>query len=301
MYDTIVIGAGPSGLTAALNLKRSGKTVLILEKESLGGQIAISPKVENIPGTVSISGADFIDKLFDQVTNLGAEFEIDEVKSLKKENNIFTVTCEYNSYEAKSVIIACGVKHRTMGLPNEENLVGKGISYCAVCDGAFYKDQDVCLIGDANTALQYALVLSSYCHKLYLNTLFDKFFGDNILVERVKQKENIIIEHNLSLTKINGENSLESLEFENTKTKEHKTFNVSGCFIAIGQIPDNEKFKEYVDLEKGFILVNEDMETKTKGLYAVGDCRKKKIRQLVTAFNDASIAAYFAAQYIESL
>ncbi len=301
MYDAIVIGAGPSGLTAALNLKRSGKTVLILEKESLGGQIAISPKVENIPGTVSISGADFIDKLFDQVTNLGAEFEIDEVKSLNKENNIFTVTCEYNTYEAKSVIIACGVKHRTMGLPNEENLVGKGISYCAVCDGAFYKDQDVCLIGDANTALQYALVLSSYCHKLYLNTLFDKFFGDNILVERVKQKENIIIEHNLSLKKINGENSLESLEFENTKTKEIKTFNVTGCFIAIGQIPDNEKFKDFVDLEKGFILVNEDMETKTKGLYAIGDCRKKKIRQLVTAFNDASIAAYFAAQYIESL
>lgn len=301
MYDTIIIGSGPSGLTAALNLRRNDKKVLILEKETIGGQIATSPRVENIPGTVSISGIDFIDKLFDQVTNLGAEFELDEAKKIEKVNNYFKVICNYKTYETKSIVIASGVTHRLMGIPNEEKLVGKGISYCAVCDGAFYKDKDVCLIGDANTALQYAIALSSTCNKIYLNTLFDKFFGDKILIDRVLSKPNIIIEHNLSLTEIIGDNYLEKLVFKNTKTNETKEFKVDGCFIAIGQEPHNEIFKDYVDLERGFIIVDENMKTKTDGIYAVGDCRKKKIRQLVTAFNDASIASFNVVQYLDSL
>ena len=185
MLDTIIIGAGPSGLSCALNLRRDNKEVLLIEKEGIGGQIAKSPKVENIPGTKSISGLEFVDNLTAQVMDLGANFEFDEVISITKENNIFKVNTKYNSFESKTVIIATGAKHRKMNLPNEDELIGKGISYCAVCDGAFYKDQDVVLIGDANTALQYSLVLSSYCKHVYLNTLFDKFFGDKILVSRV--------------------------------------------------------------------------------------------------------------------
>ncbi|MDD6468329.1 MAG: FAD-dependent oxidoreductase [Bacilli bacterium] len=300
MLDTIIIGAGPSGLSCALNLRRDNKEVLLIEKEGIGGQIAKSPKVENIPGTKSISGLEFVDNLTAQVMDLGANFEFDEVISIAKENNIFKVNTKYNSFESKTVIIATGAKHRKMNLPNEDELIGKGISYCAVCDGAFYKDQDVVLIGDANTALQYALVLSSYCKHVYLNTLFDKFFGDKILVSRVLEKNNIIVEHNLNLIKINGKNELESLIFENTQTKEIKEFKTKGCFIAIGQIPQNEIFKELVDLNKGFIITNEKMETKTSGLYAIGDCKDKLLRQLTTSFNDGSIAAYFASHYIDT-
>ncbi len=300
MFDTIIIGGGPSGLSAALNLRRDNKTVLIIEKEGIGGQIAKSPKVENIPGTKSISGLEFVDNLTSQVMDLGAEFEFDEVLEVKKINTYFEVKTTYNSFQSKTIIIATGAKHRKMNLPHEDELIGKGISYCAVCDGAFYKDQDVVLIGDANTALQYALVLASYCKHVYLNTLFDKFFGDKILIDRVLTKENIIVEHNLNLIKINGTNELESLVFENTKTKEIKEFKTNGCFIAIGQIPQNEIFKDLVDLNKGFIVTNEKMETKTEGVYAIGDCRDKLLRQLTTSFNDGSIASYFVSHYIDT-
>lgn len=186
-----------------------------------------------------------------------------------------------------------------MNLPNEEKLIGKGISYCAVCDGAFYKDQDVVLIGDANTALQYALVLSNYCKHVYLNTLFDIFFADKILVDRISEKENIIIKHNLNLIQINGIEKLESLIFEDTKTKEKVTYTVPGCFIAIGQIPSNQLFEKLVDLKNGYIVTNDKMETKTEGLFAIGDCRDKLLRQLATSFNDGSVAAYFASHYLE--
>lgn len=301
VYDAIVVGGGPTGLTAALNLLRDEHKVLVLEKEGFGGQIAISPRVENIPGTNAISGMEFIEHLMEQITSMGCDFDIGNVVKIEKnDKGNFVLTTEFGTKEARGVVLAVGVKHKSMGLENEDRLVGKGISYCAVCDGAFYKDKDVVLIGDANTACQYALALSTYCNKVYLNTLFDKFFCDKLFIKKIEQRENIIVEHNLNLVKINGEEKLQSLEFENTKTHEHKVFNVDGCFIAIGQKPENDNFKNLVDLTKeGFIIVDENMQTKTPGLYAAGDCRNKKIRQLTTSFGDASIAAFYLSQYLQ--
>ncbi|MEG2159549.1 MAG: FAD-dependent oxidoreductase, partial [Clostridia bacterium] len=179
MFDVIIIGAGPAGLTSALYCLRSGKSTLILEKETIGGQISLSPRVENFPSIKAISGSEFSDRLFEQVTQLGAEFELDRVTNLVKDKDVFEVTTEYSKYEAKSVIIATGVQHRHIGVEGEDELVGKGVSYCAVCDGAFYKGEEVALIGDANSALQYALLLSNYCNRVTVCTLFDSFFATN--------------------------------------------------------------------------------------------------------------------------
>lgn len=298
MKDVIIIGGGPSGLAAALNLRRSGRSVLVLEKDTFGGQIAVSPRVENLPSIKEISGADFASQFFDQVVELGAEFELEEVLEVKKDGKIFVVKTNYNTYKARSIIIASGVKHRTFGLPNEKKLVGKGISYCAVCDGAFFKDEDVCLIGDANSALQYALLLANECKHVYLYTLFDKFFADKILVDRIKERKNVIIKHCLSLKEIVGDEKLEKLIFTDTKTKKDEELVVKGVFIAIGQVPHNDIFKNLVDLNKGFIVVNNKMETKTPGVFAVGDCTDKKMRQVVTAVNDGSIAAFNVNNYL---
>ena len=298
MYDIVIIGGGPSGLTAALYALRGNKSVLILEKESFGGQIANSPKVENYPTIKEISGLDLTDKMVSQVLDLGAEFELENVENIQKNNGIFEISTNYNKYEAKSVIIANGVKHRTLGLTNEENLIGKGVYYCAVCDGPLYKGKEVYLIGDANTALQYALLLSSYCTKVHMFTLFDHFFGDKILQERVKQKENIIVMNNMSLVEYKGNEKLEGLVFENTQTHEKSEFITDNVFVSIGQKPDNEKFGNLVDLEDGFIKTDVDMKTKTDGLFACGDTRKKAVKQVVTACNDGAIAAMSAIKYL---
>jgi len=293
MFDTIIIGAGPSGMSAALNLLRGGKKVLILEKETFGGQIATSPRLENYPSIKEISGVDFANNLFEQIISLGVEFELETVTKLEKVNELFKVTTNYNNYESKTVIIATGATHRKMDLPKEEELTGHGVSYCATCDGAFYKDQDVVLIGDANTALQYALLLSTYCKSVKICTLFDKWFADNYLVKQLDTKKNISYQHNLSLVSFNGEKELESLTFKDTKTNEEIVIKCNGVFIAIGQIPNNEIFSELVTLDKGYIVTNEELETKTLGLYAIGDGRKKEVRQVATAISDGSIAAYY--------
>lgn len=300
MLDLIIIGAGTAGMTSALYALRSGKSVLLLEKENVGGQIAYSPRVENFPSIKQISGSEFSNNLFEQVIDLGAEFELEEVTAIKKENNIFTVTTEYNQYQAKAVVIATGAKHRHINIAGEDELAGNGVSYCAVCDGAFYKDEEVALIGDGNTALQYSILLSNYCKKVYVCTLFDKFFGDYSLVQTLKKKENVEIIHNISLTEFIGKEKLEGLKFEHMITKEPFILNVPAVFIAIGQVPDNSLFKEFVDLDKeGYVIVDENLETKTKGLFAAGDCRVKKIRQLTTAVNDGATTAINAVSYID--
>lgn len=298
MVDIIVVGGGPSGMSAALYALRSNKSVLILEKENFGGQIANSPRVENYPSVKEISGLDLSDHMFEQIMDLGAQFELEDVLGIEKVDDKFVVTTNYRTYESKAVIIANGVKHRMMNLPNEEKLVGKGVSFCAVCDGPMYKGKDVYLIGDANTALQYALLLANYCTKVHMFTLFDRFFGDQILVDRLLNKENIIVKHNMNLIQYVGEDKLEGLVFEDTKTKEKLECNTDNVFIAIGQIPNNEKFSNLVELEKGYIITDESMATKTPGVYACGDTRKKEIRQVVTACNDGAIAALSAVKYI---
>ena len=299
-YDVIIIGGGAAGMTAALYSLRSGKSVLLLEKETIGGQISKSPRVENFPTIKEISGEELSSKLFDQIMDLGCEFELDTVTKLEKIDNTFKVFGEYGNYEAKSVIIATGLEHRKINIENEDELIGKGVSYCAVCDGAFYKDEDVCLVGDGNTALQYSILLSNYCKKVYVCTLFDKFFGDEVLVKKLKERDNVEIIQNVSLTKFIANDELEGLVFKNTKDDSLLELQVKGCFIAIGQIPNNEIFSNLVELDKnGYILVNEDLETKTKGLFVAGDCRQKKVRQLTTAVSDGAMASVGAVSYID--
>ena len=300
MLDLIIIGAGTAGMTSALYALRSGKRVLLLEKENVGGQIAYSPRVENFPSIKQISGSEFSNNLFEQVIDLGAEFELESVTKVTKEDNIFTVTTEYNEYKSKAVVIATGAKHRHINIEGEDQLSGNGVSYCAVCDGAFYKGEEVALIGDGNTALQYSILLSNYCKKVYVCTLFDKFFGDYSHVETLKKKDNVEIIHNISLKEFIGKEKLESLKFEHMLTKEPFILNVPAVFIAIGQVPDNKAFENLVDLDKdGYIIADENLETKTKGLFVAGDCRVKKIRQLTTAVSDGATTAVNAVSYID--
>ncbi len=300
MTEILVIGAGVAGMTAALYALRNGKKVTLLERNAIGGQIAESPRVENFPTIKSLSGVELADRLFDQVTELGVEFKFGEALSIKKEENVFIVNTEFDEIKAKSVIIATGVKHRKLNLPNEENLIGHGVSYCALCDGAFYKGEDVVLIGDGNTALQYALLLSSTSKSVHVFTLFDKFFGDGKLVQAVRQKENVKITHNARLTSFIGDKELKGLVFDqNGKNLEVVT---PALFVAIGQVPDNKIFEGLVDLSNdGYILADENLTTKTAGLFVAGDCRTKKVRQLTTACSDGAIAGTNACTYLESL
>ena len=298
MVDIIIVGGGPAGMTAALYALRSNKSVLILEKENFGGQIANSPRVENFPSIKEISGLDLSDHMFSQIMDLGAQFELEDVQKIEKIDGDFKVTTNYNTYESKAVIIANGVKHRKMNLPHEDDLIGNGISFCAVCDGPMYKGKEVYLIGDANTALQYALLLSNYCSKVHMITLFDRFFGDQMLIDQVKSKENIIVRHCMNLVEYKGEDKLEGLVFEDTRTKVKTEFSTDNVFVCIGQLPQNELFAPLVELDKGYIVVDDSMQTKTEGLFAVGDTRKKQVRQLVTACNDGAIAALAAVKYI---
>ncbi len=303
MYDLIVIGAGAAGMTSALYALRNGKTVLVLESESLGGQIAMSPRLENYPSIKEISGEQFADNLFEQISFHGAEVEIEKVVGVEKlADKTFKVRTEYNEYSSKSVIIASGVKHKHLRTKsNRDDLVGKGVYYCAICDGPFYKDKEVVVIGDANTALQYSLLLSSYCKKVYIYTLFDKFFGDKGLVKSLLSKENIEWRPNTSVIDFIGEDELTAIEYKD-KDGNILTHEITGVFVAIGQIPDNKAFENLVDLDSmGYIISDETCKTKTEGLFVAGDCRTKAVRQVSTAVGDGAVAATNASIYIESL
>lgn len=301
-FDIIVIGAGPAGMTAALNCLRAGKTVLVLESDSFGGQIAYSPRVENFPSYQKIAGAELMDKLYEQITEWGAQIELEKAEKIVKTGKMFTLTTDYNTYECKSVILATGVKPRKIGVEREDELVGSGVSYCALCDGAFYTGEDVVVIGDANTALQYSLVLSGYCKSVHICTLFDKFFGDKALLDLVLARPNVKYTHNLSLKEFIGGDELEALRFENTVTHEQVIIDAKCAFICIGQVPNNKAFEDLVQLDKaGYIVADENCTTSCEGIFVAGDCRTKKIRQLVTAASDGSIAAFNACNYVDSL
>ncbi len=302
MYDIIVIGAGAAGMTSALYALRNGKTVMVLESDSLGGQIATSPRLENYPSIKEISGEKFADNLYEQITALGAELEPEKAVGIVKENGVFTVKTEYSEYQAKSVIIAAGVKHKHLRTKsNRDDLVGHGVYYCAICDGAFYKDREVMVIGDANTALQYSLLLASYCKKVYVYTLFDKFFGDARLVKALRSKENIEVRPNTSVTDFIGDKELTAVEYKDADGN-IKTHEIPAVFVAIGQVPDNGAFKDLVDLDKdGYIISDESCKTRTEGLFVAGDCRTKAVRQVATAVADGAVAATNASIYLESL
>jgi len=302
MYDVVIVGGGPAGMCACLNLLRAGRTVLILERDSFGGQMATSPRLENIPGIKSISGLEYSDQLFEQITDLGAEFELEDVINISKEDNIFKIKTNYKTYEAGAVILANGCSHRKMGLPKEEELTGKGISYCAVCDGAFYINHEACVIGDANSALQYALMLSNYCPKVHIFALFNHLFADQILIDRIRNNDKFDVTYNVSLQEFIGENELTGLRFKNTQTNEELVINTNNVFIAIGQKPHNENFADLIDLDKnGFIITNENMETSMPGVFAIGDTRVKKVRQVTTALGDASVVSVFVDRYLRDV
>lgn len=299
IFDIIVVGCGPAGMAAALYATRSGKKVLILEKETIGGQIALAPKVENFPSIDSITGAELADRMFNQIFELGVSFELECVEKIEKVDDLFIVSTDYNKHTSRSVIIATGAHHKKIGVPNEEEWLGKGLSYCALCDGAFYKGEEVAVIGDGNSALQYALDLSNYCSKVYICTLFDKFFGDNVLVKRLEEKENIIIMQNVSLVGLHGKDELETLHFYDTTLGTDVTLDVKGVFIAIGQVPNNDIVKELTEIDKaGYIVAGEDLNTNTPGLFVAGDCRTKGVRQATTAVADGAIAALAAVKYL---
>lgn len=303
MVDIIVIGGGAAGMTAALYARRNGKSVLVLEGESLGGQIATSPRLENFPSIKEISGEAFADNLFEQIVDLGAEVEIEKAVSIEKRaDKSFLVRTEYNEYAAKSVIIAAGVKHKHLKTKHDrEDLVGKGVYYCAVCDGPFYKGREVAVVGDANSALQYALLLSGYCKKVYMYTLFDKFFGDESLVKALRAKDNIEVRPNTSVVDFIGEEELTAIEYTD-KDGNLCRQEIPAVFVAIGQVPDNAAFANVADLDDaGYIAADESCRTKTEGLFVAGDCRTKAVRQVSTAVSDGAIAATNASLYLESL
>lgn len=287
-------------MTAALNCLRAGKTVLVLESESFGGQIAFSPRVENFPSYQQTSGAELMDKLYEQISEWGARIELEAALKLEKTATGFVVTTDYNTYTCTSVILSTGVKPRHIGVDREEELIGSGVSYCALCDGAFYSGEDVAVIGDANTAIQYALLLSGYCKHVHVCALFDKLFADKAITDVLLKRENVTVTYNISLKEFVGEDELCGLKFENTKTKEQLAIDCKCAFICIGQIPNNKAFENLVQLDKaGYIVADENCTTSCEGIFVAGDCRTKHIRQLVTAASDGAIAAFNACKYVD--
>ncbi len=303
MYDIIIVGGGPAGLTAAIYGLRAGKTVLVIEKNGFGGQIAFSPKVENIPGTRSCSGAEFADKLTNHAMDLGAEVELEAVISVEKTGDIFTVSTEEGgSYEGKTVILAVGVKHRTLGLPGEDQLIGSGISFCAVCDGAFYTGQQVAMIGGGNSALQEALLLSEVCKKVTIVQNLAFLTGEKKLSDALAEKDNVEILYSTVVAQYLTENGeLKGLRLHNEETGADSELAVDGVFLAVGLQPENDAFASLAKLNSwGYFDSTEACTTATPGLFVAGDCRSKTIRQVVTAAGDGAIAAMAACKYMDS-
>ncbi len=297
--DIIIVGAGTAGMTSAVYALRNNKSVLILESTSVGGQIAFSPKVENFPSYTEIAGSDFSNKLFEQVLTLGANFELETVTAIvKKEDGTFVVGTDVCEHTAKAVIIANGVQQKHLPFESETRLLGNGVYYCAICDGAFYKGKNVAVIGDGNTALQSAILLSSICKEVYVLTLTDKYFGDASLIDLLNKTENITTLKNTNVIDFLGDDNLTAVK----AVKDGKEFllEVPAVFVAIGQIPDNKRFSNVVTLNKdGYIVANERMETSTPGVFAAGDTRDKELRQLATAVSDGAVAAMNAIGYIQ--
>lgn len=332
IYDVLIVGAGTAGLSAAIYALRAGKSVMVMEEKSYGGQIIVTPEIENYPGISKISGYEFAQGLYEQAKNLGMEYESGRVAQIaetggtadlelaekdsgREENmaggKLFQVRTQAagqtenggqgKEYLARSVILATGAKNRPLDIDREQDFVGQGISYCATCDGRFYRDRYVAVVGGGNTALEDALFLSEYCAKVYLIHRREEFRGEASKLELLKKKENVEILYNSIVTAIASENDDEMdgiLVWDRVK-KQEQMLPVAGLFIAIGQMPDNEAFSDLASLdEKGYIQAGEDCRTGTEGIFAAGDCRTKKVRQLTTAASDGAVAALMACEYL---
>ena len=301
MYDIIVIGGGPAGMTAALYALRNGKSVLVLEKHGFGGQITYSPKVENYPGTIQMSGNEFADKLLEQILALGAEVELEKAVAVEEADGHKLVrTEEGNAFEAMAVVIATGVKHRMLGLPGENELVGNGISFCAVCDGDFFSGQTVCVAGGGNSALQEAILLAEKCREVIILQDLPELTGEETLQKILRSRSNVTIETNRKIVGVqaNGD-GLTGVTVADRITGAERTIPCEGLFIAIGLIPENGPFADLADLNGyGYFSSGEDCLTRTPGVYVAGDCRSKAIRQLTTACADGAVAALAACRYV---
>ena len=303
MYDIIIVGGGTAGLSAAIYGVRAGKKVLILEKDVYGGQIINSPEVENYPGIKKISGVEFARGLYEQATSLGAEFQRGQVTHIEENGSVKEVHVagtDGTVYEGRSVILATGVKNRPLGVEREKELTGMGVSYCATCDGMFFRGREVAVVGGGNTALEDAIFLSNNCSKVYLIHRRDKFRGEDSQVKILEKKENVEFVFNSVVTKLNGDDMLESVMLKDTLTGEERELPVSGLFVAIGKISNNDDFQEFVKLdETGYVSAAEDCKTDVEGVFAAGDCRTKAVRQLATAAADGAVAALAACGYVE--
>lgn len=299
MYDIVIIGGGPAGLTAATYARRAGKSVLVIEKNAFGGQITWSPKVENFPSVVSISGTELGDRLLEQAMEQGAEVELEEAVSIR-DGAVKTVACLSGAeFQAKAVILAAGAKPRMLGLPREEALVGSGVGFCAVCDGAFYKGRPVAVNGGGNSALQDALLLAETCSRVYLIHRRDRFRGEAKPVEALRAKENVEFVLNASVVELLGENELSGVVVE--QEGDRRELAVDGLFVAVGHQPDVREFENLIALDEGgYALSGEDCLTKTPGVFVAGDCRSKRVHQLTTAMADGSVAALAACAYLDA-
>jgi len=292
MTDIIVVGGGCAGLTAALYAARAGKSVIVFEAENIGGQITAAPQIDNYPGMPHVSGMQFADSLYEQVTELGVEIELEPVITVESSPSCKTVITENSRYECRAVILATGSKHRVMGLPREEELTGHGISYCAVCDGAFYKDRPVAVVGGGNTAVGDALFLSSCCKSVTIIHRRVEFRADASLMTRAKAKSNIYWMTGSVPEELLGGNNLNGIRVFSQTTGERSVLAVDALFIAIGQIPENSAFAGLLAMDDaGYLLAGEDCTTNVSGIYAAGDCRTKTVRQLTTAVADGANAA----------
>ncbi len=299
MVDIIVIGGGPAGLTAAVYARRAGKSVLVLEKDALGGQITWSPKVENYPAVPAVSGMDLGNRMAEQAMDMGAEVEIDEVLRIEDFGSHKRVYGSFGTeYDARAVILAAGAKPRKLGLKREDELLGSGVGYCAVCDGAFFKGQAVAVNGGGNSALQDAVLLSDLCSRVYLVHRRDSFRGEEALVNLLRGKENVEFVLNAVITELKGDSELSGITVEQDGVQ--REIPVSGLFVAIGHEPDLAAFADFLDRDaQGYAASDEGCLTKTEGFFVAGDCRRKKIRQVTTAAADGAVAALAACAWLD--
>ena len=300
MYDIIIVGAGPAGLTAAVYARRAGKSVLVLEKDTFGGQVTFSPKLENYPGFQEISGNELAQRMLEQAMALGAEIDMDTVTEVL-DGEVKTVVGEAGRYEARSVIIAAGARHRRLNLSGEEEFIGNGISFCAVCDGAFYKDQHVAVIGGGNTALQEVVLLADICKKVTVVQNLAFLTGEEKMIQLLQSKKNIEYIYNTVVTGYEGETSLQAIRLLNTENQATSRLEIDGIFLAIGTAPENDAYQKVAKLnEYGYIVSDESCQTGTPGIFVAGDCRTKAYRQVATAISDGAAAALNACRFLDA-
>ena len=298
IYDVVILGCGPAGMTAAIYALRAGKTVLLIEEAAPGGQILFAHEVENFPAFRRISGAELSDRMFQQIMDLGAVVESDRVSKVEKQDDIFHITTDYGKFEGRTLIVATGVKNRPLGVDREEALVGAGVSYCALCDGNFFKGRPVAVVGGGNTALQDALYLADLCSEVYLIHRRDSFRGEETRVQAIRSRDNIKLMLNSQVTALRGDRVVEGLTVQNKVTGAETEIGCAAVFVAVGKVADSSFLGDLVPTDAGYILADESCRTPCAGLFAAGDCRSKTVRQLTTAVADGSAAATAAIEYL---